>query len=305
MAVPASGRDAAAESGTEGGRATWTVLQLILWSADYLTGKGVEHGRLDAEHLLAHALGTTRLQLYLEFERPLKPGELAAYKPLLLRRARREPLQYVIGRAAFRDLDLAVNPRVLVPRPETEGLVERVLEWARGREDLEAVDVGTGSGCIALALLAEGPFRRVVATDASRDALAVAASNARTAGVGDRLELRLGALWRPLAPDERFDLVVSNPPYVADAESAELEPEVRDWEPAGALFAGPRGLEVLEALADGAAERLRPGGLLALEVGSGQADAVAERIRRTDGFGSPSARLDLAGRARIVTAVRG
>ena len=290
---------------TAEGRATWTVLQLVLWSADYLAGKGVEHGRLDAEHLLAHALGKTRLQLYLEFERPLKPGELAAYKPLLLRRARREPLQYVIGRAVFRDLDLAVDPRVLVPRPETEALVERVLEWAHGREDLEAVDVGTGSGCVALALLSEGPFRRVVATDISREALAVAASNARTAGLADRLELRAGALWSPLGPDEGFDLVVSNPPYVADAERTGLQPEVRDWEPAVALFAGPSGLEVLEALAEGAGEWVRAGGLLALEVGLGQADAVAERIRRAGGFGPPSVGLDLAGRRRIVTAVRG
>lgn len=305
MAVPGSGIDAAAEPGAERGQAIWTVLQLVLWSADYLTGKGVEHGRLDAEHLLAHALGTTRLQLYLEFERPLKRDELAAYKPLLLRRARREPLQYVIGRAAFRDLDLAVDPRVLVPRPETEVLVERVLEWARGRKELEAVDVGTGSGCIALALLTEGPFRHVVATDASQDALEVAASNARTVGVGDRLELRPGVLWRPLAPDEHFDLLVSNPPYVAYSESAELEPETRDWEPSGALFAGPRGQEMLEALADGAAERVRAGGMLALEVGLGQARAVAERIRQTGAFASPSVQLDLAGRPRIVTAVRG
>lgn len=290
---------------TQEGRATWTVLQLVLWSADYLAGKGVEHGRLDAEHLLAHALGKTRLQLYLEFERPLKPGELAAYKPLLLRRARREPLQYVIGRAAFRDLDLAVDPRVLVPRPETEALVERVLAWARGREGLEALDVGTGSGCVALALLSEGPFRRLVATDISREALAVAASNARTAGLADRLELRAGALWSPLAPDEGFDLVVSNPPYVADAEWTALQPEVRDWEPAAALVAGPSGLEVLEALAEGAAGWVRAGGLVALEVGLGQADAVAERIRRAGGFGPPSVGLDLAGRRRIVTAVRG
>jgi release factor glutamine methyltransferase len=294
-----------AEAGRVGRTETWTVLGMILWSAGYLTEKGVEHGRLDAEHLLAHALGTTRLQLYLQFERPLDAGELAAFKPLLLRRARREPLQYVTGRAAFRELELAVDPRVLIPRPETEVLVEVVLEWARGKSDLEALDLGTGSGCIALALLGEGPFRRVVATDASSDALAVAEANASAAGAGDRIELRAGALWAPLAADERFDVVVSNPPYVAEAEAAALEPEVRDWEPAPALFAGPRGVELLEAIAGGAAHRLRPGGLLALEVGLGQAEAVAESVRATGAFGPPAIRRDLTGRARIVTAQKG
>jgi release factor glutamine methyltransferase len=287
----------------------WTVLRMILWSADYLTRKGVEHGRLDAEHLLAHALGTTRLELYLEFDRPLDAGEIAAYKPLLLRRARREPLQYVTGRAAFRELELAVDPRVLIPRPETEVLVDVVLEWARRRAgaqpDLELLDLGTGSGCIALALLGEGPFRRAVATDASRDALTVAAANAHAQGAADRIELRAGALWEPLAAGEEFDVIVSNPPYVADVEAVELEPEVRDWEPASALFAGPRGVELLEVIAAGAADRLRPEGLLALEVGLGQADAVADRLRATGDFAAPSIRRDLTGRPRIVTAVRG
>jgi release factor glutamine methyltransferase len=281
------------------------VLKLVLWSADYLTEKGVEHGRLDAEHLLAHALGTTRLQLYLQFDRPLEAGELSAFRPLLRRRARREPLQYVVGRAAFRDLELAVDPRVLIPRPETEVLVETVLEWSSGREALDGLDLGTGSGCIALALLSEGPFRSMVATDASADALALAGVNARAAGVADRIELREGPLWETTAKGETFDVVVSNPPYVADAESAGLEPEVRDWEPASALFAGPRGLEVLEAVVDGAAARLRPGGLLALEVGAGQTEAVAERIRGSGLFGAPAVRRDLAKRPRIVTAVRG
>ena len=290
---------------TLGGGEPWTVLRTILWSADYLTGKGVEHGRLDAEHLLAHALGTSRLQLYLQFDRPLDAVELAAYKPLLLRRARREPLQYVTGRAAFRELELEVDLRVLIPRPETEVLVDAVLEWVRGRAGLEALDLGTGSGCIALALLVEGPFDRAVATDWSAEALAVAAGNAAAAGVLGRLELRHGPLWEALAPGERFDVLVSNPPYVAQAEAATLEPEVRDWEPAGALFAGPSGLELLEALATGAGERLRPGGLLALEVGLGQAEAVAGLVREAGGFAPPTIRRDLAGRPRIVTARKG
>ena len=291
----------------------WTVLGLILWSAGYLAYRGVEHGRLDAEHLLAHALGTTRLQLYLQFDRPLDARELASFKPFLLRRARREPLQYVIGRAAFRELNLAVDRRVLIPRPETEVLVEAVLQWARlgvrGRSPrgakLDGMDLGTGSGCIALSLLTEGPFRRVVATDTSADALAVAADNACHAGLAERLETRLGPLWEPVASGERFDVVASNPPYVADAEAAQLEPEVRDWEPAAALFAGTQGLDVLDAIVAGAGQRLRPGGLLALEVGLGQAAAVAERVRVAGGFGEPRIVRDLAGRPRIVLAEQG
>ena len=303
---PTGGMRASVELGSGGSPDDpWTVLRLIRWSAEYLESKGVGRGRLDAEHMLAHALGTTRLQLYLQFDRPLELQELAAYRPLLLRRARREPLQYVTGRAAFRDLELIVDTRVLIPRPETEVLVEVVLEWARGRSRLEALEVGTGSGCIALALLAEGPFHRMVATDVSEGALAVAAANAEAAGLADRFELRSGSLWEPLAPDERFDLVVSNPPYVADAEAAALEAEVRDWEPSGALFAGPRGLELLEDVVLGAGERLRPGGLLALEVGLSQADSVAASIRAVGGFATPRVRRDLAGHPRIVTVRRG
>lgn len=286
----------------------WTVLGLVQWSASYLAERGVERGRLDAEHLLADALGTTRLQLYLQFDRPLSLEELAAFKPLLRRRAQREPLQYVVGRAAFRDLELAVDRRVLIPRPETEVLVDVVLEWARARTDaaaLDALDVGTGSGCIALALLTEGPFRRVVATDASADALVVAAANAAAAGVAHRWEGRLGPLWAPLADGGRFDLLVSNPPYVALGEAAGLEPEVRDWEPGGALFGGPEGLEVLTALVAGAADRIRSGGLLALEMGLGQAERVAEEVRATGAFGEPAIRRDLTGRPRILVAERG
>ena len=289
------------------------MLGLILWSASYLAERGVEHGRLDAEHLLAHALGATRLQLYLQYDRPLEETELAAFKPLLLRRAKREPLQYVTGRAAFRELDLVVDPRVLIPRPETEVLVEAVLEWARlgvrgsspGPAYLDAMDLGTGSGCIALSLLAEGPFRRVVATDASEEALAVAVANSCRAGSAERLETRLGPLWEPLAAGERFDVVVSNPPYVAEAEAAQLEPEVRDWEPATALFAGSQGLDVLDAIVAGAGQRLKPGGLLALEVGLGQTAVVADRLRGAGGFGEARIRRDLTGRPSIVLAERG
>jgi len=276
------------------------------WSGEYLESKGVARGRLDAEHLLAHAVGVPRLQLYLQFDRPLRPEELDRFRPLLRRRAEREPLQYILGRAAFRELELTVDPRVLVPRPETEVLVEEVLAWAaaRSRDDLTAVDLGTGSGAIALSLLHEGPFVRVVATDASEDALAVAALNARTAGLEERLELRRGSLFEPLGRGERFDVVVSNPPYVAEAEASGLEPEVGVWEPAQALFGGVDGLEVLRAIVGGAGPCLRPGGLLALEVGAGQAGLVVTAVEGGGEYDDVSVRRDLAGRQRVVLARR-
>jgi len=282
----------------------WTVLRLMTWSGEYLEGKGVERGRLGAEHLSAHALGLPRLQIYLQYDRPLDTSELDAFRPLLRRRARREPLQYILGRAAFRELDLAVDPRVLIPRPETEVLVEEVLTWARGREDLDALDLGTGSGAIALSLLVEGPFRRVVATDVSEGAVEVARGNARGAGVEGRLELRVGTLFDSVDPGETFDVVVSNPPYVAEDEASDLQPEVGEWEPAPALFGGPDGLSVVRAIVQGAGEVVKPGGVLALEVGVRQPGIVARLLEETGVFHGVRIRRDLAGRQRIVLALR-
>lgn len=286
----------------------WTVLRMIRWSGEYLEGKGVERGRLDGEHLLAHVLGLSRLQLYLQYERPLGADELAAYKPLLLRRAAREPLQYILGRASFRELELRSDRRALVPRPETERLVQEVLDWAEARArrepssgGLSALDVGTGTGCIALSLAREGPFTRVVATDASREALALAEGNARDTGLEDVVELVAGRLFEPVA-GERFDVVVSNPPYVAESDRAGLEPEVAEWEPPGALFAGPDGLDVLRELVAGAPDHVAPGGLLAMEVGLGQAEAVRSLVRATGAFEEPLVRRDLSGRPRMVLA---
>ncbi|HEX2095458.1 MAG TPA: peptide chain release factor N(5)-glutamine methyltransferase, partial [Longimicrobiaceae bacterium] len=228
-------------------------------------------------------------------------GELAEFKARLLRRARHEPLQYIDGEAAFRDLRLRVDRRVLIPRPETEVLVGEVLEWARGKEGLHALDVGTGSGAIALSLATEGPFERVVGTDLSADALEVARANHSSAAPGAPVEFRQGDLYDPVR-GERFDVLVSNPPYVGEAERDSLDPEVRHWEPAQALFAGPGGLDVIRRLVAGAPEVLRSGGLLAMEIGWQQAAAVTEMVRATGGFAEPRVRRDYAGRDRIVTA---
>jgi release factor glutamine methyltransferase len=282
---------------------TWTVVELLAWTAEWLGARGFHNARLNGELLLAGVLRLKRLDLYLQHDRPLSAAELAEFKARLLRRAKREPLQYIDGEAHFRNLRLAVDRRVLIPRPETEGLVDEVLAWARGREALSALDVGTGSGAIALALATEGPFARVVATDAHPAALEVARANLAAAAPGAPVELREGSVYEPVA-GETFDVVVSNPPYVRDDERDGLDAEVRDWEPASALFAGADGLDVVRRLVAGAAAMLRPGGLLALEVGAAQTEAVAALVRGTGAFGEPRVRTDLAGRPRIVAAER-
>jgi release factor glutamine methyltransferase len=287
--------------------ATPRPLELARLAAEHLATRGVTDGRLDAELLLAHVLGIRRLDLYLQFERPLTDEEVAAYREAIRRRARREPLQYITGEAAFRELVLRVDPRVLIPRPETEVLVGEVLDWARGEAAaggaLSALDVGTGSGAIALSLLREGPFGRVVATDVSAGALEVAAANAAALGLADRLELRAGSVWSAVGEVERFHVIVANPPYVMESERATLMPEVRDHEPGAALFSGPDGLEVVREIVGGARAHLRAGGLLALEVGVGQASTVAGLVSAA-GLASPRVVVDLAGRERVVLAVR-
>lgn len=288
---------------TEAAAGPWTVLRVIRTGADWLGERGVESPRLDTEHLLAHALGTDRLQLYLQYDRPLTPEELSAFRPLLRRRGSREPLQYITGRAAFRDLDLTVDPRVLIPRPETEVLVQVVLDAVAGGSALTALDVGTGSGCVGLALLTEGPFERVVGCDPSADALAVARSNAEALGEGAAgFELRRGAGYDAVSPGETFDVIVSNPPYVADDEAGDLQPEIREWEPAAALFAGPDGLDVVDVLAATAADHLRPGGWFVVELAPGQTNLLETRLAASGRFATCRIHRDLSGRPRIVAA---
>ncbi len=282
-----------------------TALELARRAAGVLRERaGLENARLEAELLLAAVLHLSRLELYLQHDRPVSTEELDAFRTLVRRRLRHEPIQYIVGEAPFRQLMLRVDSRVLIPRPETEILVGAVLAWAKGRPGLEVLDMGTGSGAIALSLAHEGDFQRIVATDVSADALAAAGENASRLGLQTRIEFRIGDAWSAVGTEERFDVVASNPPYVADAERAELAPEVREWEPAGALFAAERGYAMLNALVDGAAAHLEAGGLLALEVGLGQAEAVQQRLREHGSYAEPRVQADLTGRPRVILAQR-
>ncbi len=258
----------------------------------------------EALFLLAGVLDVTPGSLALQQDRQLREPELAEYESRLGRRLAGEPLQYIEGRAAFRELWLRVDRSVLIPRPETEQLVECVLDWCRGREALRGLDLGTGSGAIAISLACEGPFHRVVAVDISAAALKVAGINVREAGLEDGVDLRLGSLFDALDPAERFDVIVSNPPYIAAAEAGTLPGEVREWEPEMALYAGPTGLEVIEQIVTTAPRHLETSGLLALEVAPGVAEAALALVRRSGGYGRERVQRDLSGFERIILAER-
>jgi release factor glutamine methyltransferase len=281
----------------------WTTLRVLDWTTRRFEEAGSPSARLDAQVLLAHVLGCDRVALYTGFDKPLAELELAGYRDLIRRRLAGEPIAYLVGHQEFWSLSLRVDPAVLIPRRDTETLVEVGLDHMRGRGGAGVIaDVATGSGAVAIALAHELPAARVVATDVSAGAIALAADNAARAGVADRIELRAGDLLAPLA-GERFDLLVANLPYVRSGDIAALPADVRH-EPRAALDGGPDGLALLRRLVDGAAAHVAPGGLLALEHGFDQAAAVAGLIDAAGGFEPPATRADLAGHPRVTSARR-
>lgn len=284
----------------------WTLLHLLRWSAQYLTDKGVPEPRLQTELLLAHCLGLARLDLYLQYDRPLDTSELGRFRPLLQRRARREPLQYITGLTAFRELVLETDARALIPRPETEGLVEEVLAWSRVQPSAvgTVLEVGTGSGAIALSLWSESdpPLRKMVATDLSSEALCLAQNNAARLGLEAAIDWRLGDGLAPIVDEEVFDILVSNPPYVGERESAQLAPEVSAFEPRLALFSGEDGLGLIRRLIEAGSRVLRPGGLLALEIGADQGGPVQELASEQGDWSEIRVARDLSGRDRYLLA---
>lgn len=258
-------------------------------STDALRAAGIDEARLDAELLLAAATGWDRARLVAEPDAAIPPAATRRFAEMVRRRLRREPVAYILGRRGFRRLELAVDPRVLIPRPETELLVELALELRPS----SVLDVGTGSGAIALAIADELPQCAVVAVDTSAAALELARENAEGVGLRRRVEFALGTF--PPA-DGGFELVVANLPYVSEAEWDGLQPEVREWEPREALLAGADGLDAIRAVIPAFAERAR---VLALEVGINQAEPVAELLRAAD-FDAIETRRDLAGIPRVV-----
>jgi len=275
-----------------------TVLEIIKKSTDFLAGKGVESPRLNAELLVGHALSLKRMQLYMEFERPLAEAELALIRPLVKRRSQREPLQYILGAMEFFGVNLKVDRRALIPRPETERLVEIILEKLPNPPS-SILDLGTGTGAIALALAHHFPESRVLAVDVSAAAVELAGENLAALGLQDRVKVRLSDWFSAIEMSTKFDLIVSNPPYLSAAEADETAAEVREFEPRSALTPGESGLEALGQIIDRAKSFLAPGGLLAMETGIAQGDALQAQFMEA-GYSRHEFAPDLTGRERFV-----
>jgi release factor glutamine methyltransferase len=274
----------------------WTPLRLIGWTQDFFAKKGIDAPRLTAELLLAAALSCDRVRLYLDFDKPLGDPELARYRDLVRRRGEGEPTAYLVGRKDFYGRPFRVDPRVLVPRPETELVLEAAL--AALPEGGRALDLCTGSGCLGISLALERKGAKVVATDVSEEALAVARENA--AALGAVVDLASGDLWSAVHGAEPFDVVVANPPYVPTGELAGLAREVRR-EPCIALDGGADGLSFLRRIVAGAPPRLRPGGVLCVEMHESHA-GVLPGLCLAAGFERAEARRDLAGLPRFTVA---
>jgi len=301
--IPGAGRPTTATSGDR----IWTVLELLRWTTDYFLRAGIDTARLDAEVLLAYALETERLRLYVDYEKPVLADERDRYRALVQRRAgERVPVSQLLGEREFWSLRFRVNSDVLTPRPETETLVEAVLgKVGAAAKDSERtiriLDLGTGSGAIALSLASELPHAEITATDLSQPALQIATENADHLHTRERIRFLAGDLFEPVA-SERFDVIVSNPPYVARRDAASLPPEL-SHEPEMALFAGEDGLDVIRRLIVEAGDHLSPGGWLLFELSPEQIDVAMQELSKA-GFVEPERHFDLAKMPRVVGARR-
>ncbi len=283
----------------------WTILSVLRWTTAYFTDRRIDSPRTTAELLLAHTLGVAKIDLYLRFDQPLLPEELADYKALIRRRTAGEPTAYILGVRSFWNQDLTVTPDVLIPRPETEHLVEAALELLpfcgeSGRR-CRVLDLGTGSGAVVVALAAEAGDHLFFAADRSPQALAVARENARRHLQETRVHF-FGSHWFQALGEGRaaFDLVVCNPPYIPTADIDALPPEIRRHEPRGALDGGPDGLADIREIVAHALAHLAPGGWLLLEIGAGQHTAVADIVRRAGRYTDPVFIRDYSGHRRVL-----
>lgn len=283
-----------------------TLAEVINDAALKLATSGVANARLDAEVLLSHIVKKDRAWLFTHIHDELDTESRRVFEAAIQRRAQREPLQYIIGKQEFWGLDLAVTPDVLIPRPETELVVESALKIITRRDQqVTIVDLCTGSGCISVSLAKELPSARIFAADLSDKALAIARENALRHGVSERIRFLEGNLFQPLKElDIRgaVDIIVSNPPYVQSGDHASLQPEVRDFEPELALIAGPRGTEIHQKIINEAPEYLKQHGALIMELGLGQAELLARMAQKTGAYGVPEVLKDLAGIERVIVA---
>lgn len=276
----------------------WTIKKLIDWTTEYLKKHGIEWPHLEAEILLAHALDLPRIQLYVQFERPMKEDELARFKALILRRSKREPLAYITGKTHFMSLEFEITPAVLVPRQETERLAEIAIETSKSFESPEVLDLCCGSGVIGVSIARYVPAATIAGTDISPEAVLLSKRNADRNGTADRCDFLAGDLFAPVA-GRKFDVIVSNPPYVRSSEIDALQPEISRFEPRKALDGGRDGLDMYRRLADGAGAFLKDGGALLAEIGSGQASDVVGIFKKTAPQGKVEVMKDLGGIDRV------
>jgi release factor glutamine methyltransferase len=286
----------------------WTIGKLLQWTSDYLKQHGSESPRLEAEVLLAHARGCKRVDLYTSFGEPADEALRTKFRALVKRRAEGVPFAYLVGKREFYSLDFRVTPDVLIPRPETEFLVIALLDLIKaapaGSEAIQIADVGTGSGIIALSVAKHALRVQATAIDVSPAALAIAKENADRLGVSERIEFVESDLFAALPAGRTFDFIASNPPYITTEEFAALSPEVRDHEPQLSLVAGDNGMSVIERLLPQAAERLRPGGTLLLEISPMLQQRVESLVAADVRWELAPTTKDLAGHARVVRARR-
>ncbi|MFM7074173.1 MAG: peptide chain release factor N(5)-glutamine methyltransferase [Planctomycetota bacterium] len=283
---------------------TWTIGRLLTWTADYLKKQGSESPRLDAEVLLAFARGCQRIELYTAFGDIADDKLRTQFRDLVRQRALGTPVAYLVGRREFYSISFRVTPAVLIPRPETEFVVIEVLDRVKGLGDAAVADIGTGSGAIAVSVAKHAPRARVKAVDLSPAALEVARGNIVEQGVSDRVECLLGDLLEPLPAGMQFDVIASNPPYVSESEYASLARDVKDHEPRMALVGGPTGAEVIARLVSEAADRVRTGGFLIVEISPMILDAVKELAAADSRWRLAAVVKDLAGHPRVVTLQR-
>jgi len=284
----------------------WTIQKLLNWVTAFLEDKNIDSPRLSAELLLSHVLALKRIELYTQFDTVVEQHHLAVLRNLVKRAGQNEPVPYLVGKTEFYSIELQISPDCLIPRPETELLVERATEFLRKRQGPQLVcDLCTGSGCIAVAIAKNFPDAHITATDISDAALSVAARNIEKHALTDRVNLLCGDLFDPLIPQldkSPFDLIVCNPPYVSTSEYEALEPNVRNYEPRLALHAGPDGLDVYKRIAERVDAFLKPDGALMLEIGHAQGPAVRQLLESAAPFTNIRIEKDFQNNDRIVTA---